>query len=259
MNFTGKGAPLTAAGLESARSDMQVDVECIWALIHTETVFPHAGFWQNRSPQMLYEQRVFHEITRGLYDQTASDISSTTPGYYGDNTAADQYRRLNRAIFLDEDAALKSASWGLGQVLGRNFDAAGYGTVDAMLSDMVASEDSQLLATARFIISSEMDGSLACLDWTSFAAAYNGDTTGRYAGLISGAYAKYKNGGVPDIDVRAAQIYLMYLGIDAEEIDGILLDHTASALRTFQSTRGLPVTGQLDPNTFSRLEAEAMA
>jgi hypothetical protein len=49
------------------------------------------------------------------------------PGCYGPRGAS-QYDRLNRAILKDRTAALQSASWGLGQIMGMNFVTRAFGT-----------------------------------------------------------------------------------------------------------------------------------
>ncbi|NKW09393.1 N-acetylmuramidase family protein [Ochrobactrum tritici] len=58
---------------------------------------------------------------------------------------------LCRAIKIDEAAALKSASYGLGQVLGENYAVCGWRSVQAFVADMCASEDSHVKAMLGFL------------------------------------------------------------------------------------------------------------
>ena len=70
-------------------------------------------------------------------------MSQPTAGGYGP-AGVHQYDRLAAAISLYRDAALQSASLGLGQVMGMNFQAAGFDSVEDMVAAMVESEDRQL-------------------------------------------------------------------------------------------------------------------
>jgi hypothetical protein len=49
---------------------------------------------------------------------------------------------LAKAVQLDRTAALKSTSWGLGQVMGFNYDKAGYDSVESMVQKSMESEES---------------------------------------------------------------------------------------------------------------------
>ena len=145
MNLLGQGLALTAAGLNDACTKLRVGAAEIWAVVFTETDYPYAGFWQDKRPQILYEQHIFHRLTNGRFDADAPDISNARPGNYG-ASGDNQYNRLRKAMDLDETAALQSASWGIGQVLGENFKAAGYASPQDMVARMLACEDAQLAA-----------------------------------------------------------------------------------------------------------------
>ena len=56
---------------------------------------------------------------------------------------------------------------------------------------------------------------------------------------------------------RTAQAALKYLGIDPGPIDGLRGRSTRSALVRFQEKSGLPVTGEFDEDTETKLLAEA--
>ena len=58
---------------------------------------------------------------------------------------------------------------------------------------------------------------------------------------------------MPDLDVRAAQLYLTVRGLYADAIDGVLGPRTMAAIRAFQASVSLPQTGQLDTQTMSAL------
>ena len=244
------GQPLTSGGVTESLEALGVDRATIWAVIGVET--SGCGFLADRRPKILYERHLFHRLTGGAFDD--GDISSAEPGGYGRGGAA-QYDRLARAIELDREAALMSASWGLGQVLGANFSASGFADVEEMVRQMAASEDRQLLAMSSFIVTNGMDGFLRRLDWTAFAKAYNGPAfkKNRYDDRLRAEHLKCTSGLVPDLDVRSVQLYLTYLGFHPGPVDGVAGALTRSAIREFQRCDGLPLTGDVDATLIARL------
>src|ERR1700676_4708349 len=104
--------PLSADGLQAAMDALNVDAATMWAMVSVET--HGCGFFTSRRPKILFERHKFSKHTGGRYDATAPDVSNPIPGGYG--APGDfQYTRLGKAYDLDPNAALMSASWGLGQ------------------------------------------------------------------------------------------------------------------------------------------------
>ena len=52
---------------------------------------------------------------------------------------------------LDEPAALKSASWGLFQIMGENYGAAGFRSVEAFVDAMLTRRSNHLLSFINFV------------------------------------------------------------------------------------------------------------
>ncbi len=215
----------------------------IWAVLAVET--SGCGYLADRRPQILFERHIFHRRTQGRYDD--SDISDPTPGGYGSRGAA-QYDRLARAMNKDRSAALQSASWGIGQIMGENHTLAGFQNVDDMVAAMLESEDRQLAAMAAFILGTGLHAALQSHDWTSFARGYNGPnySVNRYDLRLNAEYQKYSAGLLPDLNVRAAQLYLTYLGFHPGGIDGIAGQQTLLALAEFQAKNHLQITNTID-------------
>src|SRR5262245_53461643 len=136
-DFRGPGTPLSAAGAQNASAQVGVGLPELWSVLSVET--SGCGFLSDRRPKILFERHIFSRLTHGQFDASHPDISQPSSGGYGDG-GAHQYERLGRALQLDRIAALKSASWGLGQVLGTNFANAGFQDVEAMVTAFVASE-----------------------------------------------------------------------------------------------------------------------
>src|SRR5688572_4638136 len=122
-----KGRPLSPRALEIASRALGVDLPTLWAVMAVETI--GCGFLSDRRPVILFERHIFHRLTKGRFDATAPDLSNSKPGGYGIAGNA-QHERLKRAAKLHRHAALQSASWGLGQIMGFNATKAGYKSVE---------------------------------------------------------------------------------------------------------------------------------
>lgn len=255
MDFQGTGKPLTAQGLAEAANVIGVHPPELWAVLGVETI--GVGFLRDRRPRILFERHVFSGKTGGRFDTRHPDISNVTPGGYGRAGDA-QYVRLAQAAALDRAAALESASWGIGQVMGFNARSLGYGSAETMVAAMVEGEDAQVLAMARFIASRPAcRQALIAHDWATFAKWYNGPgyKRNRYDARLAELYRRYSQGNLPDLTIRAAQLCLSYHGHNPGPIDGLRGPSTRSALLRFQSQKGLAKSGELDGKTLECLLA----
>jgi len=252
--FRGTAIPLTEGGLAQATQRLQVGLPEIWSVLKVET--RGCGFLADRRPQILFERHVFHRETQGRFDATAPDLSDAEAGGY--SGGAGEYERLERAIALDRRAALRSASWGIGQVMGFNADRVGFGDdVEAMVTAMMASEDDQLRAMFAFVVGNNLHVALQRHDWASFARGYNGANFAKnqYDNKLATAFTRFSTVGVPDLRVRTAQMLLMYRGFDPGPVDGEMGNRTRTALREFQGQAGIPATGDVDDATLAALPA----
>lgn len=150
------------------------------------------GFLPSGRPKILFERHIFHRITGGKFDATDPAVSSRKPGGYLGGER--EYDRLADALGLDAKAALESASWGLGQIMGFNHEPAGYATARAMIEAFCEGEDAQIEAMGAFILHEGLAGYLRAHDWERFAAGYNGPSyaKNRYDKKLADAYAKAK-------------------------------------------------------------------
>ena len=249
--FKGAAEPLSQAGLCEALKILGVTPAAIWSVIAVET--SGCGFLPDRRPKILFERHIFHRQTGGHFDVDAPDLSNPIAGGYG-RSGAPQYDRLNRAIALDERAALLSTSWGLAQVMGFNAAAAGFADPPSMVTAMVQSEDSHLRAMANFIRHSGIDGAMRNGRWDDFAAAYNGPNyqQNQYDEKLDQYYRRYSDGPTPNLTIRAGQMLLMYTGNDPGPIDGVLGQATRNAL----TKAGAPRNDAVDETILTFLRAK---
>jgi hypothetical protein len=250
MAFVGQSRPLTSNGIAGSADSISVGVQEVWTVLGVET--SGCGFLPDRQPEILYERHIFHQLTGGRFDD--GDLSDPRPGGYGAG-GTHQYERLRAAIALDRGAALKSTSWGLGQVLGKNFRDAGFDDVEQMVQAMMDSEDAQLAAVSAFILRNRLDRALKTHDWTSFARGYNGSAfaTNHYDVRLRGEFQKLTSGVLPDVDIRAAQLYLAFRGFHPGPVDGFVGPRTRAAIVEFQQQQGLPDTGLVDDELLAKL------
>lgn len=269
MNFIGKAIPMTRAGLAEALHRLgfaPTQAAALWSVFEVETgsTTQGFGFRADRRPQILFERHKFREFTDGRFDQSDPQISGPQ-GAYG--PLAVQYDKLERALGLcaqyrlGVEPALKSASWGIGQVMGFNHVVAGYPSAQKMVGAMVQSEDNQLFAMAGFLGANNLARYLKNQEWAKFARVYNGRSfaQNQYDVKLEQAYARFSSGSMPDLEMRTAQAALLLLGFGPGKIDGVLGNRTRGALKAFQTGNGLPVTGELDANSYAKLFAAAFA
>jgi hypothetical protein len=252
MNFIGDSQPLSQQGIDATTQLLGVGPAEVWTLLAVET--QGCGYLPDRRPAILFERHIFHNQTRGVYDASDPSISSPTPGGYLGGTL--EYNRLQQAMALDFHAALKSASWGIGQVMGFNSGIAGFASVEDMVTAMVDGEDSQLSAVANFLIANKLNQQMASHNWSGFALGYNGPNykENHYEARLAAAYASYSSGALPNLMVRQAQVLLTFLGISPGRVDGIQGKLTSSAIVRFEEERGLETTTIVDTTLVAALQ-----
>ena len=256
LDFQGKSLALTADGLSAATDALSVGAAEVWTVLSVET--KGCGFLPDRRPPILFERHVFSRLTNRQFD--ICDVSNPDPGGYGAD-GAHQYDRLADAIGMDRHAALQSASWGMAQIMGENFAAAGFPDVETMVATMSDSEDAQLAAFVKFIQSKRLAGFLLPPhDWVSLARGYNGKNfaVNQYDKKLGAAFTKFAAGPLPDLNVRTVQLYLTFAGFKPGTVDGLMGSRTSTALTQYQQQQGLPQTGAADDATLALLQATVL-
>lgn len=187
---------LTEQDFKDAADRLGCEVAAIKAVCKVEA--PRGGFNPDDTPATLFEGHKFSGFTLGKFDASAPDISypKWTTKFYGKTWEAEQ-DRLQRAIALNREAALKSASWGKFQIMGFNHELAGFKTLQEFINAMYRSERDQLMAFVSFIQKANLTGALRRLEWKSFARGYNGPSyaANQYDIKLAAAYASFKKLG----------------------------------------------------------------
>ena len=255
--FEGSGSPVSPQGFSNTTATLRTsqDTAALWAILAVET--KGFGYFSDKRPKILFERHIFHKRTGGRFSASHSDISNRASGGYLGGPA--EYQRLKRAMLLDRQAALESASWGLGQVMGFNAVGIGYASAEAMVNAFVDSEDAQLAGCAAFITSRPaLQRAFDQRDWARVAFFYNGESyrKNKYDAKLATFYAQFR-AKTPQVEVRGAQARLTYLGFNPKGIDGVMGGGTRTAIEAFQRSKGLNVTGTLDDATEDALSLAA--
>lgn len=192
---------ITQQAFSNAATLLGVNPAVIKAVAEVES--SGEGFLPTGHPKILFEPHVFWQelVKRNI---SPSFILSNQPavadilyknwksGHYG--TTSSQPSRLDRAILINKDAALSSASWGKFQIMGYNWKLAGFATLDSFIAAMHIDEDQHLQAFINFVKSKGLVDELQRLDWAKFALGYNGTgyKENKYDTKLQAAYNKFK-------------------------------------------------------------------
>lgn len=192
MDFKGAARPLSDGDVITIAGYLGCHVAAVQAVLKIESA--GHGFASDKRPIILNEPHVFYrelpssKRAQAVHAGLAYSKWGTRPY---PKTQASRYAWLEKAMAIDEVAALKSCSWGLGQIMGFNYRACGFASVQTFVRAMTLSEGAQLYAMARFIVSNHLQGHLRTRNWSRFARGYNGSGYAKngYHTKLARAYA----------------------------------------------------------------------
>lgn len=233
-----------------------------------------SGFDDLNRPKMLFEPHLFYRNLSGAQRDRAVSLGLAYPKWKK-LYPRDSYPRLKEAMVINEEAALKSASWGLGQILGSNYADIGYGSVREMVESFKQDEENHLRSIIEFLITNNIDDDLAAHRWAVVARVYNGPSyaDNQYDIKLAKAFAKWAK--IPDIPwekepavkdnpilrrgddntfVFHLQELLSSLGYKLGKIDGKFGPKTEGQVELFQARNKLKATGVVDSDTWKILE-----
>lgn len=187
----------SSIGLDYARLMAFIEVESGGVGFSTETGKIIIQFEPTWFHKYLIQFKIAHEYTASVgangkksYKIVANG-KTLTNGVEGQHAEWDAF---NIAFSIHPKAALLSTSIGLMQVMGFNYKACGYDSVDAMWDDFKKGETQQIQGAANFIKSvPALLKALQLKDWPHAAYYYNGEgyAINHYDIKLSNAYNKY--------------------------------------------------------------------
>lgn len=190
---------LTEADFQGAAETLGSDIEVAMVKAFAEVESGgRSGFGASGFPKIAFEGHIFQQLTKKAYDKTHPLLSYTYVKKAGpewqknnkdDSTALET---LKAAMKLNQGAAYQACSWGMFQILGKNYKMCGYSSVDAFVADMKSGEKGQLKVFVEFCKNTPgLKAALASKDYKECAILYNGKNYGDYDERIRKAYKKY--------------------------------------------------------------------
>jgi murein DD-endopeptidase MepM/ murein hydrolase activator NlpD len=194
---SGAARRLASTDFVSAAQQLGCETAAVRAVSEVEAG-GRTGFDDKKRPKILFEIHKFREATKMKYDKSHPHLSAPYKSpLRRQSYKKDQWVVLREAFALDSDAAVKSASWGMFQVLGSNYKMGGWANVRQFVYDMFESEAQHMRAFLGFCKGANLVRHMKTKNWASFAAGYNGPdyASNRYHTKMADAYARYKRQG----------------------------------------------------------------
>lgn len=191
---------LTKVDIVNAAKGINVEPAALKAVIDIEA--RGSGFDSQGRPTILFERHKFwDELGKVNYFTVRKNLNSQYPDVCspssGSYNTRPQYDKLAIAANANWDAAHKSASWGLGQLMGFHFSNLGYASIKEFVDAMYESEAKQLDGMIRYLKVNNLIPKLNNRDWAGFARGYNGSAyaINKYDIKLANAYAQAKKDG----------------------------------------------------------------
>lgn len=161
------------------------------------------GFLADGRPQILFEGHIMYkEVHKKFPDRDLAYLCKRystiffpkwdKSKYLG---GVHEYKRLELAKEIDEECALKSASWGMFQIMGFNHKICGCQDVYDFVHKVSESHEKQLELMYYFMHNSGCLKELKSKDWAGFARKYNGPgyAQNAYDQKLRNAYENFKD------------------------------------------------------------------
>lgn len=187
----GKGRAEALA--DNAISDLAIEFGCHPADLEAIAEVESKGFgwFPDGRIKILFEKHWFCKLLKGTKRRQAVAaglarrkwVAPNNGGYKEQNSPDNRYAILQRAINIDEEAALQSVSMGTYQIMGFNAQLCGFASAKEMWSAFLDSENNQLRAFAKYLDKTGLVPALQRGDFKAIEKGYNG-------GGLKGAYAR---------------------------------------------------------------------
>lgn len=184
-----------------AAAKIGCDIDSIKAIAKVETG-GRSGWLDSKRCIILFEGHIFWQELKAAginpyrYSKQYPDVLYPywTSKYY--KGGSNEYVRLAKAERISKEAALKSASYGMFQILGKNYGECGIKDVISFVRLMNTSSHWQLQLFVNYIVKRNLAKYMKNHQWDNFAYYYNGPSyqKNNYAKRISQEYIKLKKG-----------------------------------------------------------------
>jgi hypothetical protein len=259
--------------LSQASDTWGLELAALLAVIEVESAGRITEIVDGRpEPLIRWEGHYFDRLVPPRLQSIARSAGLANPkagAVKNPKSQAGRYAMLWRAMGLDSAAAISSASWGIGQVMGSHWKWLGYADPEEFMSRVRGSFEGQVEVMLRYIDKAGLIDELKRRDWSAFARGYNGPAYAQqgYHKKIAAAYARYAQPNAPEVrkpstgmlrmgskgaQVRELQTLLRRGGY-AVNVDGDFGPSTKRAVEAFQTATGLTADGVVGPQTMAEL------
>jgi len=178
----------TPDAVKVVAKEFGLDPLAFQAIIEVET--SGSGFLDDGRPKILLERHyVYRLATPKQRAALPATVCYPTAGGYG-APGANQWDRFEIVAAVDLDLAIRSVSWGLGQVMGDNWQTIGEQSPQLMMLRAGRCESKQLEQMAAFIVTKAgLKAAINAHDWLTVAKLYNGPAQQGYDTKLTAAFA----------------------------------------------------------------------
>jgi len=178
-------------------NDLGVEVAVIKAVHEVES--DGDAFLSDSRPKILFEGHIFWRQlkAKGIDpkdhekgNETILYKNWTRKHYKG---GASEYERLEQAMKIDEEAAIRSCSWGSFQIMGYHAESLGFQDVFDFYYTLRTGEFENLKLFIKFCEVNNLVRHLRSKNWAAFAKGYNGPgyAQNKYDTKLEAAYNKF--------------------------------------------------------------------
>jgi peptidoglycan hydrolase-like protein with peptidoglycan-binding domain len=188
---------LCQSDMVAAAKSLGVPTAAVMAVNEVES--KGTGFLPSGKVAILYERHIMYRELRDYGVDPAKAmrenpglVNTARGGYLGGEK---EWQRLEKAMLINKEAALESASWGAYQIMGFHWSLLDFDSVQDYVTFASVSEANQLECFVRFVKSQKgLWNALKALNWAEFARLYNGAAykENKYDTKLSAAYNLYK-------------------------------------------------------------------
>lgn len=194
----GDALKLVDSDYESAAKELGCEAAAVHAVAFVEAG-GRSGFDASKRPKILFETHHFRANSGGVFNDAYPELTAPFNSKLQQASyKKDQWEVMKQAFELDGEAAVKSASWGMFQVLGSNAFDCGWASLEQFVKDMFYSEGQHMRAFLGFCRANNLTKYLITHEWAPFARGYNGPKYKKYSydTKMANAYARYSGKAV---------------------------------------------------------------
>ncbi len=166
---------------KKAALELDVDEAAVKAVASVES--NGSGFIRdvsgNMVPKILFERHIMFKRLRDFTPIKSKDMAAKYPDIVNEKSGGykgglAEHERLQKAVQIDRNTALESASWGAYQTMGYHWKSLGLSSVQELVNKAYT-EEGQLDLFIRFIKANPLiHKALKEKNWAMFARGYNG-------------------------------------------------------------------------------------